>query len=51
MDSGLKRPGELTRRTLLTIAAGSLALGLAATSADAQNKKIKVAAVFETPIE
>lgn len=51
MNLGLKRSGRLTRRTLLTIAAGSLALGLAATPADAQNKKIKVAAVFETPIE
>ena len=51
MDSGLKRSGGLTRRTLMTIAAGSLAVGLAASPADAQNKKIKVAAVFETPIE
>jgi hypothetical protein len=40
MDSGLKRSGGLTRRTLMTIAVGSLAVGLAASPADAQNKKI-----------
>ena len=51
MYSGLKRAGRLTRRRVLTIAASALAISLVAAQAQAQDKKLKVAAVFETPIE
>lgn len=51
MYSGTKRSGRLTRRTVLAIAAGALAIGVGTGPADAQDKKLKVAAVFETPIE
>lgn len=51
MESESMRAGRLTRRTLLTIAAGALVIGVGTAPADAQEKKLKVAAVFETPIE
>ncbi len=50
MQSGWMHAGRLTRRKLLTVAVGALALALAGASAQAQDK-LKVAAVFETPIE
>ena len=49
MKSGWMRAGALTRRMLLAIAAVAMAVAVAQ-PATAQDK-LKVAAVFETPIE
>ncbi len=51
MKRGLNRAGRLTRRMLLTIAASLVAFAFALQPAEAQDEKLKVAAVFETPIE
>jgi basic membrane protein A and related proteins len=50
MKSGWMRAGALTRRMLLAIAAVAVAVALGGQPATAQDK-LKVAAVFETPIE
>ena len=50
MKSGWMRAGALTRRMLLAIAALALAVAVGGQPATAQDK-LKVAAVFETPIE